>query len=293
MSLRSMTGFGAGTARGGGMRVRVELSSVNRKNFDLRLSLPAEFRALQAELQGMIGDRIDRGAAECRVEVEWSQEAKSKTVAIDEALAGAYCESLRDAARKLGLSGDLPLRILLDLPGVVAAGPPEIDLDQVREVLGRALATALKRFDRMRRREGAALRKDLAERFQTLQSLARRIRRQAPAAAENHRRELARRLEEAGLAVEQDERIQRELVLYADKSDISEELTRLESHFEQARAFMKSGRPAGRALDFLAQELLREINTIASKSTDAIIAAASIEFKSELERVREQVRNVE
>ena len=146
----------------------------------------------------------------------------------------------------------------------------------------------------MRAREGAALRRDLSRRLDLLAAAVRVIRREAPQVAERYRRNLRDRLAKAGLAGEGvDDKLQRELILFADRSDITEELTRLDSHLAQARKLISQAEPAGRSLDFLAQELFREINTVGSKANDALIATQVVTFKAELERLREQVQNVE
>lgn len=292
MSVRSMTGFGVGSARGAGMRVAAEIGSVNRKALDIRLNLPPLMRPFEAEIQKMVAERIARGAVSCSIGIEWTRQARAQAVQVDEQLAGAYIGAIRSAAKRLDLQPELPAEILLKLPDVVRQQTPEVDEDQLRAAIARALSTALKRLDAMRRREGAVLAKDVSARIDALERMARAIRKREKSAGDTHRRRLKKLLQEAGAAAD-DERMLREVVFYADKADISEELTRLESHFAQARGFIKSGEPAGRPLEFLSQELLREINTVASKSPDAAIAQTAIEFKSELERLREQIRNIE
>lgn len=295
MSLKSMTGYGRGTARGGGMFISVELSSVNRKSFESRISMPDEMHSLRSVVDSGLREAVSRGAVSCQVDLEWAKRIRRKSVSIDEDLARGYVETIQAVARKLGMSEKLPAQSLLELPGVVEFGAPEVDMDEMEGLLEKALATALKRLNTMRKREGRRLQRDISERVKDLKDMAASIRERAPIAFEKHRDALFERLREAGLKSggDADQRIEREVVLFADKADIEEELTRLDSHFDQAWQIISSEKPAGRALDFLAQEFLREINTIASKSADAGISRLAVEFKSELERVREQVRNVE
>lgn len=292
MSIRSMTGYGLGAARAPGARIEVELSSVNRKTLDIRSSLPHELRLFESELQRVIAERLSRGAVSCAVRIDWTRRARAAAVSIDRELARAYIDALKSTAKQLGIEGEPSPDILLDLPGVVNAEEPELDRDKFCAALLRAVGTALKALDRMRRDEGKALAADVNARVDSLEDMARKIAARRPQAVEEHRRRLREIIDAANVEVD-DERLMREVVIYADKSDIAEELARIKSHFGQMRAIMRGREPAGRPLEFICQEFLREINTIASKSPDAIIAATAIEFKSELERIREQIRNIE
>jgi uncharacterized protein (TIGR00255 family) len=292
MSVRSMTGFGSGSARGAGTHVAAEISSVNRKSLDIRISLPPALRHCEGLAMKLIAAKITRGSVSCALEIEWSQKRRAESVELDEPLARAYLDAIRGSSKHLGLEGAPGPELLLQLPNVVRAKTPAIDADELEALVGRAVTAALRKLDNMRRREGAELGRDLAARIDALENMARAIARHRAAAGDNHRSRLAEALAQAGAAPDE-ERLLRELVIFADKSDIAEELTRLDSHFKQARGFIKSREPAGRPLEFLSQELLREINTIASKSSYARISALAIEFKSELERLREQIRNIE
>ena len=292
MSVSSMTGYGVGAARAPGARIEVELSSVNRKTLDIRSSLPPELRLFDPDLQRAIAERLSRGAVNCNARIDWTQKARSAAVSVDRELARAYIDAIKTTASQLGIENEIGPEILLDLPGVVRADQPEIEEEKFRAALLRATGTALKGLDRMRWEEGRKLAEDVSARIDNLECMAHRIAERRPAALEQHRRRLHATIEEANAEVDS-ERLMREVLIYADKSDIAEELARIESHFSQMRRIMRGRDPAGRPLEFICQELLREINTVASKSPDAIIAATAIEFKSELERVREQVRNIE
>jgi len=292
MSVRSMTGFGSGTARADGTHVAAEISSVNRKSLDIRLSLPPALRHCEGLAMKLIAAKITRGSVNCALEIEWSQKRRVEAVELDEPLARAYLDAIRASSKRLGLAGEAGPELLLQLPNVVRAKTPAIDAGELEALVGRAVSAALRKLDAMRRREGAELQRDVAARIDALEQMARAISAQRDPAGENHRRRLLEALERAGAAPDE-ERLLREVVIYADKADIAEELTRLDSHFKQARAFIKSREPSGRPLEFLSQELLREINTIASKSSYARISALAVEFKSELERLREQIRNIE
>ena len=293
MGVLSMTGYGRGVAVGGGYRVDVELSSVNRRQFEAIVNLPRDFSALEPRIQELLQRSIQRGRVTVRVDVQRSGPAQRAAVQVDEPLAGAYVQALRHAGRRLGLSGDLEVGMLLDLPGVVRFVAPADEVDSVAPVLERALARALRGLLAMRTREGAALRRDLEKRLGRLRRLRTQIEKRAPQAIAHHRQALRERLRQADVSAESDDRLLRELALFADRLDISEELVRLLSHLQQAETLLRATDAAGRPMDFLVQELFREINTIGSKAGDAAITRHAVDFKAELERLREQVQNVE
>ena len=294
MALKSMTGYGRGVARGRGIHVDVEISSVNRRQLDVQISLPPALRILEPRVQ----DEVTRAASRGRIMVDvGTTEAKGGRdgeIRLNEHLARTYLQNLRAAARKLGLPDDLSARTLLQLPGVLTYAPAAQDVEAIWPMLQRALRAAVRQFLAMRQREGRALQAALSGQLGCLGRLVQEIRKASPGVAERYRRTLAARLRQLGLGeMAVDDRVARELVLFADKSDIAEELTRLDSHLEGARGLLQSAEAAGRALDFLAQEMQREINTIGSKANDAAITGHVVAFKTELERFREQVQNIE
>ncbi len=294
MTLRSMTGYGRGQAAGRGIRVEVELSAVNRKQLDVRVTLPRALLCVESRLVEEVQKRISRGQVTGSVLMEVSAALRKKSLRVDAGLAGAYVGELRKAARTLGLADDLKANVLLELPEVVAYRGVEQDADYVWPVLRQALAGALDRLTAMREREGKTLGNDLRARFGKLAVMRNRIRKEAPLVTRRYRQVLAGRLKEAGVALaSNDAQFLKELALFADRCDISEELTRLESHLRQGVALLLSREPVGRTLDFLAQEMFREINTIGSKANEVRITREVIRFKTELERVREQVQNLE
>jgi len=210
-------------------------------------------------------------------------------------MAKAYAQELRKLAKNLKLSGDLTLDQLLRAPGVFQTDEELAEADAMWPAVEKALVTALAALIKMRLREGAHLAQDLAARVQVMSQSAARIQKQAPQSAERYRQQLTERIKSAGLSAPaaDDERLLREVVLFADRSDITEELTRLQSHFQQFDDCRKSAEPVGRTLDFLAQEMNREINTIGSKANDSLISREVVTLKAELERFREQAQNVE
>ena len=193
-----------------------------------------------------------------------------------------------------GLKEDFGASTLLSLPDVVRYEQTAESAERVWPLLSRALNLALENMLKMRDREGAALQKDVARRLDGLVSALNRVRKQAPTVVESYRKKLMARLRDAGFVMgSSDERLLRELALFADKSDITEEITRLESHIQQAHKLMQSKEPVGRSLDFLAQEMFREMNTMGSKANDGDILPNVVAMKAELERIREQVQNLD
>jgi len=294
MSLRSMTGFGRGEAAAGGIKVEIEISSINRKQLDVTLVLPKSLEALESRIQEEIHKGISRGRLRGEVFLTLSSDRRRRALRIDEDLAAAYLSALRRTAGRLKLEDDLGSSFLLTLPGVVQFNDGEGDAEAIWPLVSKALTRALQRLVEMKQAEGLSLQKDLEGRMKDLGMYVTRIRRQAPSVVRNYRRNLLKRLESAGLELDvKDERVLKELTFFADRSDIAEELTRLDSHLAQAAGMLHSTEPVGKSLDFLAQEMFREINTIGSKANDARVLRQVVSFKAELERVREQAANVE
>lgn len=294
MSVRSMTGYGRGVAVGDGLKVEVELSSVNRKQLDLFLNLPKPLAMLESRVQEELAKELSRGRITIDIAVHGSAQRRRDAIRIDEDIAAAYLASFRRAAKKLGVNGDLPLRDLITLPGVLHAESVEEDVETVWPLLQQAIRKAIAGLVKMREREGAKLAKDLLARLQLMAGLLGEIRIAAPGVIDRYRNNLRTRIQAAlaGTAMPED-RIEKEIVVFADKADITEELTRLDSHLSQAKKMFRAKEPSGKSLDFLAQEMNREINTIGSKANDAAIAVHVVTFKTELERLREQVQNIE
>jgi uncharacterized protein (TIGR00255 family) len=293
MALKSMTGFGEGAASAAGIRVAVELSSVNRKQLDIHVSLPRNLVTLDAQVQKLIRGEFSRGRVSGIVRVE-AAEGFAGSVQIDRKLAEQYVEGIRRTARKLKLADDLGAESIARLPGVVTVDQDNLDADHVSAVLEKAMTAALRGLAKMRAAEGRVLAADLRERLGLLETAAGAIGKLAPGVVSDYREKLFLRLKEAGLDdLAGDERVVKEIALFADRCDISEELVRLKSHLAQARGLLRSSGPTGRTLDFLCQEMFREINTVGSKANEIGITRHVVSFKTELERIREQVQNVE
>lgn len=293
--MKSMTGYGRGESAQDGYKVTVELSSVNRKQSEISVSLPRELEVLEAQVRDVINRSIARGRLTARITLHASEERLPARVCLNARLAGAYVRELRRLARDLKLEGPVTLDMLVRAPGVFQTDGLIADAEDFWPAVEQALEGALAVLVKMRVREGAHLTKDLAARVAAMRKAVAHIQKQAPAVQQRYREQLIERIQSAGLPVPaaDDERLLKEIVYFADRSDISEEVTRLQSHFEQLDDCLKSREPVGRKLDFLAQEMNRETNTIGAKANDSLIAHAVVALKTELERFREQVQNVE
>jgi uncharacterized protein (TIGR00255 family) len=294
VSLKSMTGFGQGFAHVSGLRADVEISSVNRKQLDVLVNLPRALATLEPWVVEKISHAVSRGRVQVQVALQATGEVAATKVQVDDRLAMASLKEMRRVAKKLGIKDDVGLSDLLRIHGVLVLREAGEDVEKVKPAIEKALDRAMRAFALMRKREGEALARDFSKRIETMTVLADRIGRRAPALTAHYRTMLRERIRMlAGDIAIGDERIEKEVVMFADRADISEELTRLRSHLQQARGMMRQKEPAGRSLDFLAQEMFREINTIGSKAADATISSVVVQFKAELERLREQAQNIE
>jgi uncharacterized protein (TIGR00255 family) len=287
-----MTGYGRGTATFEGRQIAVELSSVNRKQAEIALSLPRSLLELEPRVRDEINAHISRG----RLTVAVGLHAKGggRSGAINVAAAKAYRDHLKALRKSLRLEGEITLDQVLRGPGVLDSESIEIETETAWPALRKALKTALEQFVKMRKHEGEALAADLRKRVLAIQKNVKTIGVLAPKVMEHHRGSLLERAAKAGLEIEaSDERLLKEIVFFADRSDISEELTRLRSHLDQFFVQLSKDEPMGRTLDFLLQELFRETNTIGNKANFLAISQIVVGMKTELEKLREQVQNIE
>jgi uncharacterized protein (TIGR00255 family) len=290
----SMTGCGEGVAADGPSSCRVELRSVNNRFFKLSLRTREGYSGLEGQAEAVIRRRVRRGAVQMTLDL--SGPAVQPGRRLDAVQLGAYLDAWQDFCAAHDLPSPLAVDALLGLPGILVDVPPDADsVQQAWPLVSRALELALDGLDRMRKAEGDALAADMRGACAEIRSLADGIRRRVPEVVTAHRERLVERinrlLADRGTTVSEAD-LAREVALAADRSDIAEELVRLESHVAQFDRLLDDESP-GRALDFLAQELGREANTIASKSLDVDIAHAVVEIKARIERLREQAQNVE
>ena len=285
-----MTGFGRGESIHRGIRYSVEISTVNRRNAELVFSLPRELSTMENALRDVIAPAVARGRATVTASV--SSGEKSRPL-LDPALFRRLRDELADVQRALRISGAPALSDLVRLYASTvrdAAGSVPPDAKAVTEASRKALAS----LDAMRLREGAHLANELRRLLERFDKEIAAIRKHAPQVVAKHRTALRQRLADLDPAfASNDDRLARELALFADRSDITEELSRLDSHLKQFRNGLSSKEAHGRTLDFLAQEMFRECNTIGAKANSAQVAQRIIAAKTELERIREQVQNVE
>jgi len=289
-----MTGFGRGEASANGVKIVVELSTVNRKQFDCNFSMPRELGSLESKLHALIHAQVTRGYVKGLLSVAVSG-ADAASGVIDVQQVEAQVTALRAAAAKLGLADDLTASVLLRLPDVLRPKVLPDDPMEAWPLIEHATQEALKSLADMRRREGGALEKDLRRRFAALETVSAQIGQLAPAVPKAYKVILEKRLAElmGPEGAVDPAAVAREVAVFADRCDVSEELTRLASHFVQVGKALEAREACGRTLDFLCQEMFREINTTGSKANDAEISRLVIEFKAGLEAAREQVQNVE
>lgn len=293
MPVRSMTGFGSAQARIGDRVFVIELRSVNHRYCDVRVHLPPELTGLEGRIEALVRRRVERGRVEVGVEVSFAPGAIAEP-RIDLARARGYRAALDRLAADLGIPAAVSLELIASAPGVVRPPDLTVDLDELSTALEPAFEAALRDLLAMRDREGEALAAELQRRLVRAQGLVGAVRSHLPGSAKERRARLEARMNELlGDRALDPGRLAMELAVLADRADVSEELARLDSHFAQLELLRSALEPVGRKLDFLLQELNREANTIGSKTASAAIAHVIVELKAELERMREQVQNVE
>jgi len=291
--MRSMTGYGRGQSTFDGARFSVELNSVNRKQSDVSVSLPREFSELEPRVRDLINSRIARGRLNVVVSFQNGATVVPR-LAIDTALAAAYFRAMTDLRDELGAGGEITIETILRSPGVLRIPEDSIAFENAWPHLEEALTSALDDLIKMREREGKHLAKDLIKRLKLVRQSLRKVRQLHPGVCKKYRQTLQERIARAGLDLPvDDERLVREVILFADKSDISEELIRLDSHLAQFAHTLRKTEPVGRTLDFITQEIYREFNTLGAKANDAEISQLVVTCKAEMEKIREQIQNIE
>ncbi len=291
--MNSMTGFGAATAPLGGSSIRVEISGVNRKQTEIAVALPRAWAALETTVRDTVATAVSRG----RVNVSFTLQSTpgaAGSLALNRDKLAALTATLSEAEATLGRSIDTSLDALLRLGIIAEETETDLPLETVETAAIPALREALEAFVTLRAQEGANMKRDLLARIGTLREFRNQLMARAAGVATRHREVLLKRLAESGLPLPaDDERIIKEIALFADRCDVSEEMTRLESHLNQFEAICDKSEPVGRTLDFLCQEIFRELNTTGSKANDAELAQLVVTAKTELEKIREQVQNIE
>lgn len=293
MAIKSMTGFGRGELEKSGRVWTAEVRCVNNRYLDLKMKLPRGYFPLEEKIRRMVAETHLRGRVDLMLSVS-GDFSDLQEVKVNMALAGGYLDALRAMADGLSLSGDITPQILAAYPDVVVREQKDEDLAIVWQVVEQVVATALAGCDTMRSQEGKALADDLISRLQFFEQTIAGIEKNIPELLEQRQKNLQERLDKLLANVQLDPtRLAQEVVIMADKTDVTEEIVRLRCHISQFTLFLTKESGIGRKLDFLIQEFLREVNTLASKINDAAVAHLTVDLKSELEKMREQVQNIE
>ena len=287
-----MTGYGRATAALGRFTLTVQVSSVNRKTLDLTIALPDEWESLEPAIGTLVRTFASRGKVHVDLELTGERSATESTW--DEEAAREALQRLGNFAERQGIEFKPGAELLWQIANSQRRSNEVPSADAAQAIVTETLTSALREFAAMRAREGEALLVDFFRRAEHLQRQVEIIATRAPQVPTHNREQLLKRLREAGLELDlNDERVLREIALFADRCDVAEEITRLRSHFEQFSALLRSEGEIGRKSEFILQEIGREVNTIGSKANDLTIARAVLDLKNELERIREQVANVE
>ncbi len=289
-----MTGFGRGEAvTSGGVRVFVQISSVNRKQLEMRFSLPGELAECEISGRKIIANAVSRGSLQIKCHIIDSPAGSGASV-VNEVLLDELIRQCSAARVRANLSREVAVESLLSLPGVLNIRSSNEASEELTEIFEAALKSALKDFCEMRRKEGDALKTDLLARLEKLEQWHCELEAMTSVYPEIAKQRIMSRLENEKLPVSADDPgVMREVLFYVDKGDVTEEITRLASHFRQFRAFLESGEPVGRNMDFLAQEIFREITTLGNKAAVAGASPLVVAFKAEMEKIREQIQNIE
>lgn len=291
--IKSMTGYGRGEVNAAEGRLVVEIKSVNHRYGEVFIKLPRCFYALENEIRKVVTAVAKRGKIEVFVQFQEAVEVGGGP-AVNLPMAKAYQKAFAEVRDGLGLSGEITLSMVLSQKDVLAAREAETDAEALREEVLKAVRLAVENHDSMRIKEGAALIEDLLCRRQTLARLMGKVKGRAPEVVREYAVRIRERVAELLADTTLDEgRIAQEIALMADRCDITEELVRFDSHMQQFDATVCADEPVGRKLDFLIQEINREINTIGSKANDGEMALLVVELKAEVEKIREQVQNIE
>jgi uncharacterized protein (TIGR00255 family) len=290
--MRSMTGYGRGRAANDECKVIVELQALNKRQTEIVLSLPEAFSSLETEIRAAVDRKIQRGRINANISAQFIRSELAPN--LNRELAKAYLETFTAVQKELGLAGGISIDTVLRAPGVLDVPAQRQLKNATRQSVFEALEAALEQLLVMRTKEGTHLLRDLTRRIKTLRSNLDKIRKLQPRAAERFRNSLRDRVKAHGVDIPlDDDRLAKEVAFFSERSDFSEEVSRLESHITQFLSIAESDDAIGRTLEFLCQEIGRELNTLSAKANDAEISQLVVHSKAELEKVREQVSNVE
>lgn len=291
--IKSMTGFGRVQETVDGMNVTVELRSVNHRYFEFTAKVPRTYGFLEEKLKTFTNSLVSRGKVECYVAVEQLEESET-AVSVNASLAKGYVDALRQLSEMFDLSADISAAALSRYPDVLVLQKTAADEERIWNAVRSVAEKAVRRFIEMRETEGAKLKADILSRADTILEHVSFVETRSPQTVKEYNEKLKQRMGELLGSTQIDEqRLLTEAAIFADKIAVDEETVRLRSHISQLRTFMEADEPIGRKLDFLVQEINREANTIGSKAQDVEIAKRVIAIKAEVEKIREQVQNIE
>lgn len=291
--IKSMTGFGRAEQIIDGRDIIVEIRSVNHRYYEFSARVPRAYGYIEEKLKSFLNGRISRGKVEVSVSIA-AVEAADTLIEINKAVAKGYVDALRSVGGELGLADDLTLSQLVRLPDIFTVRKTADDEEQIWNSVKTVADEAVSKFISMRETEGLKMKEDVLERSDIIERLVDEVERLSPISAENYRSKLYSRLCEVLADKNIDEqRIVTEAAIFADKTAVAEETVRLKSHIRQLRDMLALDEPVGRKLDFLIQEFNREANTIGSKAQDIAVTKIVVDLKSEIEKIREQIQNIE
>jgi uncharacterized protein (TIGR00255 family) len=288
-----MTGYGRGQSVSDGSKYCVELNSVNRKQSDVVVTLPRDLADLESQVRDTVNTEVSRGRLNVTVTCHHSA-SSGQNLALDTELARTYHRAMIELQRELKAAGEISIETVLRAPGVFRVPDEQVSAADAWPHVQAALAEALVELVTMREREGKHLAKDLIRRVKVVRDNVRKVRELQPASVKRYRQALHERISKAGVDLPlDDDRLAKEVIFFADRSDITEELTRLDSHFAQFAHMLRRTEPVGRTLEFMSQEIGREFNTIGAKANDVEISQLVVSCKAEMEKIREQIQNIE
>ena len=291
--IKSMTGYGNASEIRGGREISAEIRSVNNRYLDCTVKLPRAFAYAEDAVKQTVKQYVTRGKVEVYISMSASEDADVK-VSLNRPVLEGYLEAMRSIAQEYNVRDDISVNSLSRLPDVFLVEKAREDEDQIREDIVAVVTAALEKYNAMREREGQALAADLTAKGQNILSYVAKVEARSPITLNEYRARLTAKMQEVLENTNLDEsRILQEAAVYADKIAVDEEIVRLRSHLKQLEGMLRGSEPVGRKLDFLLQEMNRETNTIGSKGNDLEQARTVVEMKAELEKIREQIQNIE
>ncbi len=293
--MKSMTGFGRGEKKSSsGKKFQVEIFSINRKQFDAKVILPKEAFFLEPNIRRIVSDNVHRGSVNVKVNIIYSDSSISGFLKVNESVVSNYIKKIKMFQERHEIHSTIDMAVVLSLPGTISEVEPDLDFDEDIPALEDAVKEAFVELNLMRESEGEKIQTDISEKIEGIERIISDIERIAKDVPIKQKEIFLKRLNESGLGLNcEDERILKEIAIFADKSDVSEEIFRLKSHIMQMKSFIEKDEPVGRKIDFLIQEMFREMGTLGCKIPSAEATGLVISFKAELEKMREQIQNIE